>query len=206
MVRVEDVIDHYKHVVSAHTKRVPYRPSISVPEDRATGEAFLRWAQQHDIDPNYWITDYVAFVHRTYRRCPPFRSLRSEKALPAYLARERAWREKRESKRNAASMRALDAQRVVDLSLCVRSQEDVRRRYLQVEQRPDACRMSMEYSGGYDPRSKYCPQCPQAIVCSRQMNDRYRFNVVALRTGAYEELPADIAALAKAHVRRLPVR
>jgi len=206
MVGVEQVIEHYKHVAGVHLKRILHRPAPTVPEDRVVAEDFLRWAAKNDIDPLYWITEYIAWAARTKSKVPAFRALRADNAIAAHRIHERAWREQCESRRAAASMLSREVQRIVDLSLFVSSQEDVRKRYLRVERRPEMCRVSWEYSGGFDPRSKYCPQCPQAIGCSQAMNERYQFNVVALRLRNFDQLPAAVARIAREYVGRLPLR
>jgi hypothetical protein len=102
------------------------------------------------------------------------------------LADEKAKRLKREAGTQTQ-------QAVKTLRIHTRSMEQFKSRHVG---REDACLAGIDHSGGYHPESQICPRCPAAVRCAAALYQRHGFDVVALRTGRLNALPAEIAAAA----------
>lgn len=192
---VEEVISHYRARYYNCTQHAPRRPNASNPQDRATALSYLGWCRTHDIDPLFWITDRLAYVWMMQRRAVQFRGLRCESAIPPYKVREREYQMKRASAVAASTQDSERAQVVRHLAVFAASCEQVRARYFEMQQ-PSLCRANERDGGGFDPRSRYCPRCPEAIRCAEELKARWGFNVVALRTKQLHELPNDLRKIA----------
>jgi hypothetical protein len=71
------------------------------------------------------------------------------------------------------------------------TKESFKRRLAQV---PDACFSQLRHSGGYHPDSTWCRRCACAVRCAAALNTEHGFDVVALRSGQVNELPARVAS------------
>ena len=61
--------------------------------------------------------------------------------------------------------------------------EAIKRRHL-ADGRPDLCLTDMdEYTFGYHPKSLLCARCPLTQQCIMTLQNKYPFDVVALRNG-----------------------
>ena len=197
MATVEEVILHYRHCVLAASQRLFRRPDVHDPQDVAIAREYMRWCAGHEIDPLFYITTRLSNVWHTKKFIVQFRSLRCESCVKPHKDREYQWRLSQASARAASTQESAPSQLVRDLALFVPNHEQVRSRYYR-EQHPALCRASAQYSGGYDPRSRFCPSCPEAAACANELKQRWGFDVVALRTGRFDQLPASIANITKA--------
>lgn len=158
------------------------RPMTSVPADIDVARQFLDWCRQELLDP-------AAFIDLRFRQLrqrnsyPRFTALRA----PALVLEGR-----RASSRTAAAATQVptDAQLIRDLSYNLPSQETVRESYARTG-KPELCRLN-EFSGGFDPRSRFCTQCRIGSECAGALAQRHGFDVSALRSGDLHRLPLEV--------------
>lgn len=188
----DQLISHYRAVYAAFTGRPRgLRPSSQVPADARAARAFLDWCAERGVPD---IADFVRlrfeevaragrFAHEAFGRdaTPRFGSLASESVLALVMRRGA-------QAAAAATQRDQRVQHIRDLSYLLSSHEAVRRNNAQ---RPELC-LSDELSGGFDPRSRYCPSCSVAGACSLRQNAREGFDVAALRGGDLHRLPLEV--------------
>ena len=177
----KSVVAKYRELIFQYKKVSPIRPSYRVPQDVQVAKSFLGWCEGHMVDPGVFMELRFLNLHRYRQTLPGFRSLRNENLVPI-------------AQREQASRAAEDThtpnfdQAVRDLSLMSENQERVRKRYFS-QAKSELC-LESSYAGGFDPRSQFCPQCPQAGTCAARLNRRHSFDVVALRAGRVQSLPA----------------
>jgi hypothetical protein len=68
-------------------------------------------------------------------------------------------------------------------------QEDVKRQNAGMR---EGCLAMQKYSGGYHPKSAHCRGCDCKARCTDQLTATHGFDVVALRTGRYQQVPNHI--------------
>jgi hypothetical protein len=185
MADTDEVIKVYKRHVRDLSGREPRRPHRLNPQDIAAARKFLLWCDRRAVDPVKMIAlrfRQVAFV--TGRRAGPRLADLGSDSLVSYAQREEA------SSAAAGTEIAVFDQTVRDLTLVLPGQDQVRRRYY-FERRQALC-MENPMSGGYEPRSHFCPNCPQAPACAAKLNAKWGFDVVSLRLGRLEAVPAAV--------------
>jgi hypothetical protein len=181
--QTDEVIQRYVTRYLDRQKRRPHRPHPRVPEDQAVARKFLAWCDEKLVDPLQLIDLRFEHLWRERKACPRFNSLRSERLV--HLAR------RTEASVAAASTQVeVFDQTVRDLTLVLPGQEQVRRRYY-FQQQQELC-LENGMSGGYEPRSHFCPNCPQAATCASRLNEKWGFDVVALRSGKLGAVPAAV--------------
>ncbi len=156
--------------------------------------SYLKWCKSQDIDPVRFLRYRIENTSHS-GHIPSLARLKSVKIAETW----RQWREGQQYaddnydklKRKAGSKQQ---QGVKALRILTRSQEMVKHRYT-ADGRYELC-ITDDYSGGFHPHSKYCPLCPANGMCVAKLNARHGFNVVALREGRLNKLPAEIAAAA----------
>lgn len=160
-------------------------PDARRDKDCATARKFLDWCSEHGVLEHARYLE-VRFAEVAKKGSyPRFSGLASESALDRYarLGAQAAI---------AATAVAPQAQRLRELSYLLDSQEAVRRGY--PRERRWACR-SDALSGGFDPRSVHCRDCPEAAACADDLRQREGFDVSALRAGDLHRLPPELRAL-----------
>jgi hypothetical protein len=182
-MKPEDVIRKFRHEVLTLTKREPRRPQLRNPEDIAIARKFLAWCEGKLVDPLRMVEMRVAHMWKQHKRTPAFRSLQAD-----HLVR---FAQRAEAGAAAAATRVETFDQTVrDLTRILPNHEHVRRRYC-FQQATDLC-LQNPMAGGFDPRSHYCPSCPQAAACAKQLNDKWHFDVVSLRRGKLEAVPVAV--------------
>jgi len=174
------------------------RPARAKKRALEYGARYLAWAEAEHVDPRLFMR-YVfeIFAHARSGAAPGLAGMRAKKLLPA-------WREKYEG-------RALEQETFRKQVRVVRSklERDVTRLRAKPTKAQEAARAdyagSHRYSlcmldpttGGYDPRSRLCPACPNKYGCLLGTNRRHGFDVGALRVGLFSRLPAEVLAVVK---------
>ncbi len=178
-----EVIAQYRTQSFKRRKREPRNPQRSNPADVQVARAFLKWCDDQLVDPAAFIDFRFAQLWEHHRRVPGFRQLRSPAIVP-FAQRQEA------SDVAAKGLMPVFDQTVRDLTHILPGHEQVRRRYYLRQAQP-LCEQN-HMAGGYDPRSHFCPTCPRAASCSQQLNQKWGFNVVALRSGRLGDVPAAV--------------
>jgi len=194
--KTKAIIDLYKAIYIRYRNREPRRPDSRVPEDRAMAESYLRWCDDHDVDPELFMQERMRYMHSKRGVVLLFRLLRSETALKAWQNGV-GYRVMSEQASNAA-MATMDdkfTRLIRDLGMLQPVQEQFKRRHW-INDRLNVCSFSPECSGGYHPLSQYCPYCPRADICIERLRGQYDFDVVALRAQRFDLLPDKIAKIA----------
>jgi hypothetical protein len=138
----------------------------------------LCWCRERSVDPLIFLR--LRFEH--LRTCAPrFKALASENMV--FVAQYREAQTK-------PPECGLSDQTIRDLSLLIESQEQARARY-ERDNKPTLCEIN-RFAGGYDPRSRVCPRCPQAGSCAQSMRATYGFDVPALRAGKLGMMPPHV--------------
>lgn len=177
---IDEVILGYRRNVVKYFRREPRRPFLRNAEDRVIARKIVAWAEKNAVDPVAFLDTRCDQFWRARKRLPGFRQI----AAPCLLTYAR-----QEESSTAASQTQSESfvQAVRDLTRLLPGHEQVRRRYY-FEQRQGLC-LENPLNGGYDPRSYYCPNCPQAPACAGRLNEKWRFDVVSLRSGKIEAVP-----------------
>lgn len=178
------VITRYCDLIWQYKKRAVFRPDVHHPDDRNTAQRFILWCGEQQVDPLRFMTYRLAYANRRGGKLPAFKSLRSERMLG--FAREQF------GQQDLPQPLALAKQTVLDLRMFQDVQEYFRERHLR-NATTERCRVLLDASGGYDPRSKFCCQCPSAAACERDNHERWGFSVTALRLNRLHEVPKHIA-------------
>ncbi len=179
------VIDAYNAQLSRVAAPTSQRRSKNSAADRANAARYLRWCRANDVDPVRFIE--FRFQYASAVRHPLLSQLASSSALDRF--RERAAVSAHERDLHAM----LASQPLRDLLYLNHGQEAVRRNYT-LDGRPDLCEVQPSLSGGYHPESQWCPTCPRASSCRTRVNRAHGIDVVALRSGALDVLPREVAA------------
>ena len=184
-MNTDEVIKHYRLCVRNMFHLEPQRPQRLNPTDISSAKAFLQWCTARMVDPIRIIDlrfEQIAFTTKS-NRGPRLNDLRAESLVPF------ARREEASAAATATATPQTEAfdQAVRDLTRQMPGYEQVRRRYY-FQQQQDLC-IENVMSGGYDPRSHFCPNCPEAAKCAAKLNGKWGFDVVSLRAGRVEQLP-----------------
>lgn len=182
----DDVIQKYVHCVYKLIGRMPHRPQQSNAHDVAHARKFLEWCTLRRVDPMLIIElrfAQVAHVSAAKKRGPRLSDMRVENLV--------RFAQRAEASAAAESTQSETFQQAVrDLTLRPANHEQVRREYY-FRQEQALCAEN-PLGGGYEPRSHFCPSCPQRDACGAKLNEKWGFDVVALRTGRVERLPAAV--------------
>jgi hypothetical protein len=194
--RIGRVIDHYRRLYGKYKARIPRRPDQRVPEDRAVAERYVRWCDERDADELLFMEERFRHLDRTQRAAPMFRALRREKVMECWKkGGEQRALEERTSQNIMAQMLPVFDQSILDLSRVTPDQERYRHRHF-IKSTQRVCMVMPEYSGGYHPESRYCPQCSVGPECAGRLNGQWGCNVIALRSGRLDLVPAKVAKVA----------
>ncbi len=186
MSDADDVIRLYCDHYFEKRKRRPNRPARRDPSDIEIALRYLSWCGEHMVDYEEMLDLRFEHLWKIKRICPRFNALRAPTLIP--------FAQKREASNVAAAtqVEAFD-QAVRSLTVMTPGHEQVRQRYFM--QRQSMLCIENGMNGGYDPRSRYCPHCPQAAECEKRLNSKWGFNVSALRAGKIHLLPAPVRSV-----------
>lgn len=179
-MKVSELTRCYRECVEAKTRQPVRRPSADVTADVAIASKILRWCDEHSVDPAELVKLRVEDLWQRLGRIPAFSRLCSEKFVRSAQRAEAS---------TAAGSKQLEIfdQTVRDLTRQLPGHEQLRRRYFFAGQHV-LC-LENTTAGGFDPRSHYCPSCPKAAECSSRLEQKWGFNVVALRSGRFDQVP-----------------
>ena len=160
-------------------------------------ESFLLWCKKNEVES---VMEFLEFRLRTSQISGhklAIGKLRSPKSLQAF----RAWGRDRQDdavweKQLASKSGTPQQQQIKALRILTRANLIVQERYSR-EGKHGLCLVEASLSGGYHPDSPYCPTCPEALPCAAQLHEEYGFDVVCLRKGLRQFLPAAIVRLAE---------
>jgi len=175
-----------REVIEMYNEHLPpdaLRRSIWKDADVSIANAFLRWCNEKNVcDVKLWM--WIRFKYMKSGH-PRFNALASDALLSSYtrLVAKKARTEAVTTRGKGAEVRAL-----VD---CQPAHEAVRRRYAS-SGKVDLCVLQPSLSGGYHPYSDTCVLCERAMECAQRVNEKHGFDVVALRLGKLDTLPAHI--------------
>lgn len=173
-----------------HTLSPRHPPSVEI------AKRFLAWCSEHMVDYEEMIDLRFTHLWKLKRQCPQFNALRAPSLLP--FAR------KQEASKEAAALQVVTFDQTVrDLTYMTPTHEQVRQRYF-MQQQAILCKQNTA-GGGYDPRSRYCPHCPQAFACAQRLNKKWGFDVTALRAGKLHLLPAPVRKVLRGWDGRISV-
>lgn len=159
-------------------------------------EDFLEWCQRARID------DPESYIAWRMRRSASHNTEETKQVVMLNMlkswAAAKAWREwggfaeaaERQQEKLNEAMGDTTAQLVAD-ALAQPPQLDRLKAQRLAENNARACATEPRL-GGFDPRSKVCPTCPESVRCAIDLNARYGFDVVSLRRGNMDILPAVI--------------
>lgn len=168
---------------------------------RAQGEAakFIEWCRERDVDPMLYMEARFKDVTRlSNERWPSLARMHSPKFLERWekeagnLIRDQHHSSMKPVRKTPAEQqitRFMQKPTVVE--------ENLRGEYLR-EGRYRLCMHESENTGGYDPRSKHCPNCPIKHECLLALNREAGFDVGALRVRYFARLPPVIVEIARA--------
>jgi hypothetical protein len=180
-VTAQQIILRYREMAVHKLHKAVHRPSPTRPDDLHTAREYLSWCRQHSVDPLLLMDMLSATVGPN--RLPWFSRMRQDKFIvPAQY--------KQASDAAAARTTEPFVQAVRELKLFQRGHEQVRGRYVS-EGRQALC-LTNTFSGGYDPRSEFCPRCPHADACRQQLHKKFGFDVSALRAGQLHQVPEEV--------------
>ncbi len=189
MIGAGAVIDEYNRWVPSYLVKRGFRRSTSNEAHLAQARALLEWCTKHRIeDPRMYIRVRVQLA-KDYT--PKFRSLASEAVIEAY--RERFAPVVLASKLRSEAG-SVEAQYIRSLRLNPLAHELVRRDYAAAG-KTHLCVAQPELSGSFHPKSPSCGSCAHRAPCASRLLAREGFDVIALRAGRYDLLPAEIARL-----------
>jgi hypothetical protein len=193
----DHAIDHYYQLRAKHRRPIPRKLSAAhKADDAAAMETFLQWCQGKDIDdPAGYMAERFRSVYLASRR----------KAVPriTQLANDmlaKRWTGWIEGERIAATSYTKRVAQDDQFALVVKSlaaaphvtKESFKRRL--AGEGAEACMTMVHESGGYHPKSGWCQQCACAVRCAARVNEEHGFDVVALRSGALDKVPARVAS------------
>ena len=190
----ENVLRSFYVAREAHTGKRP--PGFIRPKAITHAAAFISWCAKVGIDEPLrflrWRMD--AAKHSGWE--PQIHQLRSNKLAENFLE----WGEgrQRQSDRGDEIRRAAGSlweQQVKELRILTRGMEAFRQPYV-LSGTSEICMRSDQHSGGFHPKSRWCPVCPSAVRCADALNTRWGFDVVALRAGRLKDVPKSVAAAA----------
>lgn len=194
--RVKLVINHYRSLYGKYKARIPRRPDQRVPEDRAIADSYLRWCEENDTDELLFMNERFRHLNATRKVAPMFRALRSDLVMQVWKkGGERCALEARASEIASDTMLPVFDQSILDLSRLTPDQERYRRRHF-INGTLVICMVMPEYSGGFHPASEYCPKCVNGPSCVQRLNNKWKFNVVALRSDRLDLVPEQVAKVA----------
>ena len=159
-------------------------------------DAYLKWCEKNGVD------DPLAFLHYRFETAahggyvPKLHQLRSVALATIWKEwREGVYLAARQGEKLVAAAGTAEQQLVKHLRVLTRGQEAAKQPYFQNAQ-SELCLAESSITGGYHPSSRYCPSCPAATRCAAKLYQQHGFDVVGLRAGRLDRLPADIAAAA----------
>jgi hypothetical protein len=157
-----ELLNIYNNVVQRHG--LP--PKHLSKKGYAAMAVFGQWCRTNDVDP-------VAFIRARHEqmgwRYPiPIEKLAYGKGVPAFLAKFKEWGERKQS--HALSQERIGDHVVTDTPLWgneLRHLGEVMKRQLRLD--PEACLLNMDLTGGWNPRSPICSDCPVAETCAASL-------------------------------------
>lgn len=164
----------------------------------AYAERYLIWAKAEQIDPRLFMRHaFEIFARARPGSSPSIVGMRAKKLLVAWRERYEGAALAQESFRDRKRVVRSKIEREVSRLRAkpTKAQEAARSDYAGMH-RYSLCMLD-ESTGGYDPRSRLCPGCPEKYACLLGTNRRHGFDVGALRVGLFARLPAEVAAAVK---------
>jgi len=194
---VETLIERYNALRTTVTGGRPGGASLQSVKDVKGAEKFLDWCAEEEIEPIEFMESYCRFQFTKRGFFPRVNSLRSKSPVVLDIARRRQYRKAatkaEELVAKRAEARTPSGAFVRGLRRLAPYQEKAREAMIGKEA---LCLVSMNLTGGYDPRSRVCIGCPLAVRCSAELNRRAGFDVAALRAGRLDQLPKAVASAA----------
>lgn len=195
-VSAHDVVQKYYELRQHYVKNTKWPHQTKKPQAYAV--RFIAWCETHDVDPYmYMEARFRTFASKPDGRYPSLASMRSPQFLERWdVEAGRLIRDRLHT--NMRPVERTDGERAVIrlLQKPTQVEEKLRARYL-TENKPRICLAEREYTGGYDPRSKHCPNCPLKHDCLLAINHASGFDVGALRVHLFTRLPASVAEIAR---------
>lgn len=185
---------YYDFRVQYAGKRQPKRTPKKAPEFAAR---YVEWAHAKQIDPVLFMrTAFERFAAARPGASPHLSSMRSEKLLLAWQRDEGRVLEQESFRRLKRVARTPREREIRALKERPKKRQEAARSDYRAAGRFELCVLD-ETTGGYDPRSRVCPNCPHKYACLLGTNRRHGFDVGALRVGVFDRLPPDVAAIAR---------
>lgn len=190
----DDVVDAYYAQLAAR------RPNVREPKKRTgslkTAQQFIAWATTNELEhPLLYVKWRVDSAHAA-RFQLKLTQLIDERARAKWVEYQSSrFRVMRSTEKLMSTVKTPEVQAILDLQRAPSPQQEAYRLRHNQMQQTAACMATPNYSGGYDPRSKICPNCPQCVGCSGKLYQDNGFDVAAFRLGRIDVLPARIRAV-----------
>lgn len=181
----------YEHGRKGSRNAATGRPSVDNLEDRTTAQKYLDWCTKNAVDPIQFMRDRFQHLTRTIGIRPKFNALASPKLLEVWRKREPYAVKQQEEDRLHREAGDPRLQAIRSAHLLTPGQDSFKKPYV-LSGRSELCLAQPDYSGGFHPSSQYCRECPSAVRCVQDTNERWGFNVVALRSGRHDLLPREV--------------
>ena len=190
---VWETLEHYHQLRTKYGRRRP-RSIAAEKEQQDAGhiEQFLTWCEGQQLPPRLFMEKRFEAMYRASHKkvIPRTSQLTSERLAKCWPRVEQDHytdqHVKRVTKAQGTTVE-INVRALVADPLAY--QEDVKR---QNAGSPEGCLAMQRYSGGYHPKSEQCRQCDCKARCGDQLKDTHGFDVVALRTGRYQQVPNHI--------------
>ena len=172
------------------------RPKWSQKNALAYASSYLTWAEAEGVNPRLFMR-YLFQVYRHSGHIPFLSGMRAKKLLPAWRKRgEGAALEQERFRKHVKVARTKMERDVAKLRAKPTKIQEVARTDYAKCRRYSLCMLDPS-AGGYDPRSKVCPSCPNKYECLIGTNRKYGFDVGALRVGLLSRLPPEVISSIK---------
>jgi len=190
---VWETLEHYHQLRTKYGRKRPRKIAAEkTREDAQHIEQFLTWCGDQQLPPRLFMEKRFEAMYRASRK----------KVVPrtSQLASERlakCWPRVEQDHYSAQHVKRVTQAQGTTVQINVRAltadpmpyQEDVKRQNAGM---PEGCLAMQKYSGGYHPKSDWCKGCACKAPCAEQLRSVHGFDVVALRTGRYQQVPNHI--------------
>lgn len=177
----------------AHERGGNAYPKRFFPRHYKHAETFLKWCAKQGIEDPLDYIDYRFSAADHSGFVPKLHQLRSDRLAQVWVRwRSGEWQNEKQHER---LKRSHLQQSVKHLRELTRGQEVAKYHYV-LEGKFELCFVESQITGGFDPRSRYCPSCPLAVRCAAKLYQEHGFDVVALRAGRLHALPPEVASVA----------
>lgn len=191
-VEVMDVVRKFRELRATQHIAEPWRYRENVHKH---ADAYLKWCAKERLDPLRFLEYLFACAAHAGHvvHASRLRSAKLAEHWRQWAEGQRLQQEHGEALERKAGTRA--QQMVKELRVLTPGMEAVKQPYVAAG-KYELCVAQPDLTGGFHPESIYCPRCPRAVECAARLYHTYGFDVVSLRAGRLQYLPAEIAAAA----------